>query len=201
MMIVKLRNLIKNSTFGKVFLLLLLVSFVGGYGLSRSLVKLFGHSWEGIAMINGSDVPYRRFMATEKRERETMEYFTNRFGEQFAQQIRKMQGKTDDPVTNALRTLVKENLVEQQADALAITLSDEYIKPHMQESPQQPDVQEDIVRDLRNAFVGSLLEAGFYLPQFLLPLPHQYQPVSAHQCSFPGNTLRQNCWEPSSEQP
>lgn len=122
----KIRNGMKG-TFAKVFMLLLAVTVLGGYGITKMLMKAFGRSVDGIASINGVEIPTSMFQHAVYEEEQKIHAARQKYGAK-ADLYMQLMGMSTDPKATALKQLVAEEIIRQYGDSLSIALNDQYIQ-------------------------------------------------------------------------
>ncbi len=126
MIIMKIRKGMKH-TIARVFLLVIALTILGGYGITRMLMKSFGSSVDGVASVNGHSVSLQSFQNVVYQEDEKIKLIRQYYGQK-ADLYMKLMGINTDTRSSALQQIISQELVQQLGDSLAITLSDQYIE-------------------------------------------------------------------------
>ncbi len=121
----KIRKSMK-STIARVLMMIVALTVLGGYGITRMIMKSLGSEIDGIASVNGADISFPLFQHTVYEEDQKNNLIRQRYGSK-TDVYMKLMGMSTDPKATALKQLVTEEIVKQYADSLSITLSDNYI--------------------------------------------------------------------------
>lgn len=126
MVIMKIRKGMKHII-ARVFLFFIALTILGGYGITRMMMKYFGSSVDGVASVNGRSVSLQSFQNVVHQEDERLKLIRHHYGKK-ADLYMKLMGINTDTRSAALQQIITEELVQQLGDSLAIVLADQYIE-------------------------------------------------------------------------
>lgn len=125
--IVSLRKVIRGSL-GKVLMVGLFLTMFGGFGLSKIFLKIFKtDSFEGVALVNNTDISRQTFQAAVAQEDQRIQAIRQRYG-QNADLYMRVIGIQSDPQVNALNYVIHAALLEEFSEKLGIHISQGYIE-------------------------------------------------------------------------
>lgn len=131
MLIGKIRKGIK-SPFVKVFLMFLMITLIGGFGLLGIVKKIIYGNKDGIAWVNGYAIDRNDYRDRVRKEKEAIDNLFRRFGKQ-AEMLMAMNGMENNPEKTALNALIQEELIDQTIRAFPLYISPEYLKARLQD--------------------------------------------------------------------
>jgi len=126
-MVTQLRRKLKSRTARSIILWVILLTL--SLGLLLTLVtRLFKIDLgaKGFVTVNGQEVSYKNFQMKVLENEQRMQLFRRYFGKE-ADKFLKQMGMSADPRTSALQLVVKQELLNQVADRLSLSLSSDFI--------------------------------------------------------------------------
>jgi hypothetical protein len=126
MIIMKLRKGIQGPL-GKGILIGLFVALFGGIGLANFIGRAFGGGMDGVAQVNGFEISGSRFQRATIDADQQLSMIRQQYGKS-ADVIMRIQNISINPQETALRNVIQNELVNQVAGKMNITLASEYLE-------------------------------------------------------------------------
>ncbi len=190
---------------GKFFMGFLFLTFFGGVGISKFVMNLIADS-DAVVIVNKLPMSHTLFSQRVVQEEQKINAFKEKYG-QHADLVMRIMGVSNDPYGTALKVVTYQGIIESCYRSMGLHLAPEYVTlkksdPYflantmrqqfpneqidnpialyqmIQNSPRHQQFEDQLMMDMQNDFMQSMLRGGLFVPVTMYEHHHKMMMMS-----------------------